>query len=45
VPRRLAPKRANKIRKLFNLQKADDVRKFVVRREVSDRPSRRIRPS
>jgi small subunit ribosomal protein S6e len=33
-PRRLGPKRANKIRKLFNLSKAEDVRKFVVRREV-----------
>merc|ERR1712216_505777 len=33
-PRRLAPKRASKIRKLFNLSKADDVRKFVVRREL-----------
>ncbi|ODV88632.1 hypothetical protein CANCADRAFT_29481, partial [Tortispora caseinolytica NRRL Y-17796] len=34
VPRRLGPKRANKIRKMFNLDKDDDVRKFVVRREV-----------
>mmetsp|Transcript_2971 Transcript_2971/g.8652 ORF Transcript_2971/g.8652 Transcript_2971/m.8652 type:complete len:248 (-) Transcript_2971:498-1241(-) len=34
VPRRLGPKRASKIRKLFNLQKDDDVRKFVIRREV-----------
>jgi len=33
-PRRLGPKRANKIRKLFNLTKEEDVRKFVVRREV-----------
>jgi len=31
VPRRLGPKRANKIRKLFNLSKNDDVRKYVVR--------------
>jgi len=31
VPRRLGPKRANKIRKLFNLTKEDDVRKFVIR--------------
>merc|ERR1712151_949211 len=36
-PRRLGPKRANKIRKLFNLEKKDDVRKFVVRREVEKR--------
>jgi len=34
VPRRLGPKRATKIRKLFNLSKEDDVRKFVIRREV-----------
>merc|ERR1711971_867533 len=31
-PRRLGPKRAANIRKLFNLEKKDDVRKFVVRR-------------
>ncbi|KAJ2512377.1 40S ribosomal protein S6 [Coemansia sp. RSA 2049] len=34
VPKRLGPKRANNIRKLFNLTKEDDVRKFVIRREV-----------
>lgn len=34
--KRLGPKRASKIRKLFGLEKADDVRKFVVRRKVSD---------
>lgn len=34
VPRRLGPKRANKIRKLFNLSKDDDVRKSVIRRVV-----------
>jgi small subunit ribosomal protein S6e len=33
-PRRLGPKRANNIRKMFGLTKADDVRKFVVKREV-----------
>merc|ERR1719270_560579 len=33
-PRRLGPKRANNIRKMFGLEKKDDVRKFVVRREV-----------
>lgn len=33
-PKRLGPKRANKIRKMFNLTKEDDVRKFVVRREL-----------
>ncbi|CAG8582049.1 8735_t:CDS:2 [Diversispora eburnea] len=34
VPKRLGPKRASKIRKFFNLSKQDDVRKFVIRREV-----------
>merc|ERR1712147_546428 len=33
--RRLGPKRASNIRKLFGLDKKDDVRKFVVRREVT----------
>jgi len=33
-PRRLGPKRASKIRKLFNLSKEDDVRKYVIRREI-----------
>merc|ERR1719386_475501 len=33
-PRRLGPKRASNIRKLFNLEKKDDVRNFVVRREI-----------
>ena len=31
-PRRLGPKRASHIRKLFGLTKEDDVRKFVIRR-------------
>merc|ERR1712014_384619 len=35
-PRRLGPKRAANIRKLFNLEKKDDVRKFVVRRVVKE---------
>jgi small subunit ribosomal protein S6e len=35
VPRRLGPKRASKIRKLFNLSKEDDVRKYVIRRELT----------
>jgi len=33
-PRHLGPKRASKIRKLFNLDKVDDVRKYVIRREI-----------
>jgi small subunit ribosomal protein S6e len=35
IPRRLGPKRASKIRKLFNLTKDDDVRKYVIRRKVT----------
>lgn len=35
VPRRLGPKRASKIRKLFNLSKQDDVRQYVVRRPIT----------
>lgn len=34
VPRRLGPKRANHIRRLFNLSKQDDVRQFVVKRPL-----------
>jgi small subunit ribosomal protein S6e len=34
-PRRLGPKRASRIRKLFNLDsKVDDVKKFVIRRQI-----------
>jgi len=35
IPRRLGPKRASKIRKLFALTKEDDVRKYVIRREMA----------
>jgi len=34
IPRRLGPKRASKIRSLFALTKDDDVRKYVIRREI-----------
>merc|ERR1711935_328179 len=34
-PIRLGPKRATKIRKLFNLTDTDDVRKYVVRRSIT----------
>merc|ERR1719345_398757 len=34
-PRRLAVKRATKIRKLFNLSKADDVRKYVIKLKIT----------
>eukprot|EP00812_Abedinium_dasypus_P009102 NODE_2815_length_870_cov_280.309202.p1 GENE.NODE_2815_length_870_cov_280.309202~~NODE_2815_length_870_cov_280.309202.p1 ORF type:complete len:230 (+),score=77.46 NODE_2815_length_870_cov_280.309202:3-692(+) len=33
-PRRLGPKRCSKVRKLFGLNKKDDVTRYVVRREV-----------
>jgi small subunit ribosomal protein S6e len=34
-PRRLGPKRANNIRKLFNLDEKDDVKSYAIRREVT----------
>lgn len=46
-PRRLGPKRANKIRKLHNLSKEDDVRKFVISREYTTKKGKKVvkRPS
>jgi len=34
LPKRLGPKRATRIRKLFALTKDDDVRRFVIRRKI-----------
>jgi small subunit ribosomal protein S6e len=34
-PRRLGPKRATRIRKLFNLTKKDDVRAYVIKRQIT----------
>merc|ERR1711916_178825 len=34
IPNRMGPKRATKIRKLWNLSKTDDVRQYVIRRKV-----------
>ncbi|XP_022901689.1 small ribosomal subunit protein eS6-like [Onthophagus taurus] len=34
VPRRLGPKRASRIRKLYNLSKEDDVRQYVIKRPL-----------
>lgn len=34
VPRRLGPKRASHIRKLFDLSKEDDVRKYIIKRPL-----------
>jgi small subunit ribosomal protein S6e len=41
-PRRLGPKRANKIRKLFNLTKEQDVRKFVIARTFTNKKGKTI---
>jgi len=43
IPRRLGPKRASKIRKLFNLSKEDDVRKYVIRRELPQKDGKKKR--
>ena len=40
-PKRLGPKRANNIRKLFALSKEDDVRKYVIRREIPAKGDRK----
>jgi small subunit ribosomal protein S6e len=37
----LGPKRANRIRKLFNLSKEDDVRKYVVRRPLKQKEGKK----
>ena len=42
VPRRLGPKRANKIRKLFNLKKEDDVRKYVIRKPLKQKEGKSL---
>lgn len=41
-PRRLGPKRANNIRKLFNLSKEDDVKKFVITRTFTNKKGREV---
>jgi ribosomal protein S6E (S10) len=43
VPRRLGPKRANNIRKLFNLTKDDDVRKYVIHRTFTNKKGVTVR--
>merc|ERR1712161_37009 len=42
VPRRLGPKRANHIRKLFNLTE-DDVRQYVIAREFTNKKGVQVR--
>lgn len=44
LPKRLGPKRATKIRKFFNLSKEDDVKKYVVRREVKSSKKENAKP-
>jgi len=41
VPRRLGPKRASKIRRLFNLTKEDDVRQYVLRRPMATKEGKK----
>merc|ERR1712179_816030 len=43
VPRRLGPKRANNIRKLFALSKEDDVRKYVIARSFTNKKGVSVR--
>lgn len=40
-PRRLGPKRASRIRKLFDLSKEDDVRQYVVRRKIEGKDDKK----
>lgn len=44
LPKRLGPKRATKIKSFFNLGKEDDVRKYVVRREVKSAKKEDAKP-
>merc|ERR1719234_1677329 len=41
IPRRLGPKRASKIRKLFNLTKDDDVCQYVIRRPLPQKEGKK----
>lgn len=43
IPRRLGPKRASRIRKLFNLSKEDDVRQYVVKRPLPQKDGKKQR--
>lgn len=45
LPRRLGPKRANNIRKLYNLSKEDDVRKYVIARVFTNKKGVQVRKS
>ena len=41
IPRRLGPKRASKIRKLFNLTKDDDVCQYVIKRPLPQKEGKK----
>jgi small subunit ribosomal protein S6e len=41
LPRRLGPKRASKIRKLFNLTKQDDVKKYRIKRRIEPKEGKK----
>ena len=43
VPRRLGPKRASNIRKLYNLGKEDDVRQYVVKRPLPEKDNKKAK--
>jgi len=43
VPRRLGPKRASKIRKMFHLAKEDDVRRYVIRRPLPTKEGKKAK--
>mmetsp|Transcript_7315 Transcript_7315/g.17103 ORF Transcript_7315/g.17103 Transcript_7315/m.17103 type:complete len:246 (+) Transcript_7315:55-792(+) len=45
VDNRLGPKRANNIRRLFNLSKEDDVRKYVIKRTFTNKAGKEITKS
>ena len=45
VPCRLGPKRASKVRKLFNLDKKDDVRKFMIKRTFTTKAGKEVKKS
>merc|ERR1711974_354486 len=43
VPRRLDPKRASHLRKLFNLGKQDDVRQYVIKRPLPVKEGKEVK--
>jgi small subunit ribosomal protein S6e len=42
IPRRLGPKRASKIRKLFNLSKTDNVKAYVIARKFENKKGKTV---